>query len=68
MFPPSPMVSQWNDIPRNDFCKPECREENITKSCLCTNVYKIPLDTMVDLFVLDTGKLKRSVYLSLNQM
>ncbi|XP_076394331.1 uncharacterized protein LOC100880706 [Megachile rotundata] len=54
VLPPSPPLSQSNDVPRNAVCNsdnkpPECRSE----VCSCTHVIKVPLNSVVEIIVVD---------------
>ncbi|CAH1400299.1 unnamed protein product [Nezara viridula] len=54
-FPPSPMISQFNDIPQSSFCSSECYSQNIQKACSCTNFYNLPYNTIVNMIIYDFG-------------
>ncbi|KAK9512202.1 hypothetical protein O3M35_000672 [Rhynocoris fuscipes] len=47
-FPPSPLISQYNDIPKDMFCKSYC-----PGNCTCANVVRIPLNYEVTIIVSD---------------
>ncbi|XP_014240579.1 laccase-4-like [Cimex lectularius] len=55
VLPPSPLLYQYNDVPEDAFCKPECFEPSIQKSCTCSLVIKIKLHSEVTMIILDTG-------------
>ncbi|CAH1400298.1 unnamed protein product [Nezara viridula] len=55
MFPSSPLISQFDDIPKDYFCPENCRETTVKKPCTCVNVYTIPFGTVVDMIIYDTG-------------
>ncbi|KAK9511421.1 hypothetical protein O3M35_000082 [Rhynocoris fuscipes] len=57
-FAPSPLLSQYNDIPDEAFCDRKCHEEDV--ECTCLNVYKVKLGTVVDLIIADTAKYDRN--------
>ncbi|XP_014284391.1 uncharacterized protein [Halyomorpha halys] len=52
--PPSPLISQLDDIPEDLLCPEKC-ETIEKKPRSCTNVYSIPFGALVDLIILDTG-------------
>ncbi|XP_073980604.1 uncharacterized protein [Rhodnius prolixus] len=43
--PSSPLISQYNDIPEDDFCQPQCTR---APTCICTYIVKVPLNFVVD--------------------
>lgn len=55
MSPPSPLMSQFDDIPKDYFCKEECRKLTDKKPCNCANIFSIPSETVVDMIIYDTG-------------
>ncbi|XP_014291985.1 uncharacterized protein [Halyomorpha halys] len=55
MFPSSPLISQLDDIPNDQFCEENCNKTTIKKPCTCVNVYSIPSGAVVDMIIMDTG-------------
>lgn len=53
--PSSPLLSQYDDIPKNYFCEEECYKTTVKKPCSCTNLYYISLGAIVDLIIYDSG-------------
>ncbi|CAH1400296.1 unnamed protein product [Nezara viridula] len=58
MSPPSPLISQFYDIPKNCLCQEECYQPTKEKPCSCVNLYSIPLGAVVDLIIYDTDDRK----------
>lgn len=55
VVPPSPMLTQFGDVPPSMICgEGGCPQE----FCECLNLIKIPLGTVVEIIIADTGKLK----------
>lgn len=53
-FPTSPLLSQYHDIPKEQFCN---RSENCEgRFCGCTNVIKVKLNAVVEIILIDLGK------------
>lgn len=58
-FPPSPFLTQLNDIPKEQICdgknKPKSCENKPV--CTCSHVLNIPLNSSVEMVIINTGKL-----------
>lgn len=55
-YPPSPLLSQFDDVPRNVFCNSSSIQKNCSlEFCSCVHRLKIPLDAVVELVVIDLG-------------
>ncbi|XP_014240578.1 laccase-5-like [Cimex lectularius] len=54
-LPPSPLMSQYEDVPNSSFCRPECYSKDIQKPCTCLNVLKVKLNSVVDVILTGTG-------------
>ncbi|XP_014291976.1 uncharacterized protein [Halyomorpha halys] len=54
-FPPSNMLTQFNEIPRGYLCNSQCYSSNIQKACSCSNFYNLPYNTVVNVIIYDNG-------------
>lgn len=55
--PPAPMISQLDDIPPEQFCNGDNRPPNCGMNCMCTHKVDIPLNAIVEVVLVDEGKL-----------
>ncbi|XP_003699567.2 uncharacterized protein LOC100881299 [Megachile rotundata] len=55
VFPPSPPLSQYEDLPPNQFCDSENLPDDCSGNCSCTHVLKIPLDAVVEVILIDVS-------------
>ncbi|XP_031843304.2 uncharacterized protein LOC116431677 [Nomia melanderi] len=54
-FPPSPPLSQLDDIPEDQFCNGNNLPKDCNSTlCHCTHLVEIPLDAVVELVILDS--------------
>jgi len=53
--PPSPMLSQINDIPPEQFCNGDNRPPDCAPNCMCTHKVDIPLNAIVEVVLVDEG-------------
>lgn len=54
-MPPSPLLTQLEDVPPSMFCgEGFCSEHDI---CECINLIKIPLGSVVEFMIVDTSEL-----------
>lgn len=51
--PPSPMLSQINDIPPEQFCNGDNRPPDCGPNCMCTHKVDIPLNAIVEVVLVD---------------
>lgn len=57
VFPPSPPLSQIDDIAPEQFCNGDNKPEDCgQQGCLCTHQIDIPFDAVVELMLLDESK------------
>ncbi|XP_054290200.1 uncharacterized protein LOC129005360 [Macrosteles quadrilineatus] len=58
MFPPSPILSQPRDVPRNIICPPEGYRSNTwnTVHRECVHVMKVPANSVVEIVAIDIAK------------
>ncbi|KAL1506103.1 hypothetical protein ABEB36_005531 [Hypothenemus hampei] len=56
-MPNFPLLSQRNEVPKNMFCTEETvKGENCSKTyCECPHVYQIPVNSLVELIIVDEG-------------
>lgn len=54
--PPSPMLSQMDDIPPEQFCNGDNRPPDCGLNCMCTHTVDIPLNAIVEVVLVDEGK------------
>ena len=54
-FPPSPPISQYDDIPPEQFCNGDNRPADCGENCECTHKIDIPLNAIVEVVVVDEG-------------
>ncbi|XP_072044921.1 uncharacterized protein [Amphiura filiformis] len=58
-IPPSPLLSQYGDIPKKDFCYideyPAGREKCTREYCSCTQILKLELGQVVELVLVSEG-------------
>lgn len=57
VFPPSPPLSQVDDIPPEQFCNGDNRPADCGSNCMCTHKVDIPLNAVVEVVLVDEGKL-----------
>lgn len=59
-FPSSPPISQLADLPKNQFCNSRDKpsECNGNAACICTNMEKIPLNSVVEVILVDQSHLQ----------
>ncbi|KAJ1528150.1 hypothetical protein ONE63_008064 [Megalurothrips usitatus] len=50
--PPSPLLSQRNDIPPSQFCSP-ATNRNCSSVCPCTHVIDVPRQVLVEVIIID---------------
>lgn len=55
-FPPSPPLSQIDDINQDVFCNGDNRPEKCGQSCMCTHMVDIPYNAIVEVVLVDEGK------------
>nr|CAD7396798.1 unnamed protein product [Timema poppensis] len=53
VFPPSPPISQINDIPPEQFCNGDNRPADCGTNCMCTHKVDIPLNAVVEIVLVD---------------
>ncbi|XP_043640610.1 laccase-21-like isoform X2 [Drosophila teissieri] len=51
--PPSPMLSQYNDIPQEYYCNGDNRPVDCGENCQCTHKIDIPLNAIVEVVLVD---------------
>lgn len=54
--PPSPMLSQMDDIPPEQFCNGDNRPPDCGLNCMCTHTVDIPLNAIVEVVLVDEGE------------
>lgn len=54
---PSPMLSQMEDIPPEQFCNGDNRPPDCGMNCMCTHTVDIPLNAIVEVVLVDEGNL-----------
>ncbi|XP_015602372.1 laccase-5 isoform X1 [Cephus cinctus] len=52
-FPPSPPLSQIDDIPPEQFCNGDNRPADCGANCMCTHKVDIPLNAIVEVVLVD---------------
>lgn len=57
MSPPAPLLSQYDDIDPSQFCNGDNRPPNCGPNCMCTHKIDIPLNAIVEVVLVDEGKL-----------
>lgn len=55
--PPAPMISQLHDIPPEQFCNGDNRPPDCGLNCMCTHTVDIPLNAIVEVVLVDEGKM-----------
>ncbi|CAL1547209.1 unnamed protein product [Lymnaea stagnalis] len=56
-MPPSPPLSQYDDVPQDLYCNAETVQKQCTKEwCACVHMYEVALGDLVELVVVDEGK------------
>lgn len=53
--PPSPMLSQINDIPPESFCNGDNKPTNCGRNCMCVHKVDIPMHAVVEVVLVDEG-------------
>jgi hypothetical protein len=56
VFPPSPPLSQIDDIPPEQFCNGDNRPADCGANCMCTHKVDIPLNAVVEVVLVDEGE------------
>lgn len=67
MLPPSPLLTQFHDIPPDAFCSEDCVDMTSLKHCQCLHVIKLPLGAVVEFILVDTG-IYKWIYYNFNSM
>lgn len=62
MSPPAPLISQYDDINPEQFCNGDNRPENCGENCMCTHKIDIPLNSVVEVVLVDEGKSRYFLY------
>lgn len=65
MAPPAPLISQYDDINPEQFCNGDNRPPNCGQNCMCTHKVDIPLNSVVEVVLVDEGKI-RLIYIIRN--
>ncbi|XP_069675250.1 uncharacterized protein [Periplaneta americana] len=52
-YPPSPLLSQLENVPRKMFCEERCKEHKTF--CECLHVVRVPLNVTLDIILVDEG-------------
>lgn len=60
-FPPSPPISQIDDINANQFCNGDNRPADCGQNCMCTHKVDIPLNAVVEVVLVDEGKFTENI-------
>lgn len=55
--PPAPPLSQLDDIPPEMFCNGDNRPAGCGTNCECTHTVDIPLNAIVEVVLVDEGKI-----------
>ncbi|KAJ8951037.1 hypothetical protein NQ314_007737 [Rhamnusium bicolor] len=55
-FPPSPPLSQLEDIEPEQFCNGDNRPIECGQNCMCTHMVDIPYNAIVEVVLVDEGK------------
>ncbi|XP_071116464.1 uncharacterized protein [Haliotis cracherodii] len=53
--PPAPLLTQYNDVPKELFCTPENTRNCSNRFCECINVMEVALDDTVEIILIDEG-------------
>lgn len=61
MAPPAPLISQYDDINPDQFCNGDNRPADCGPNCMCTHKVDIPLNAVVEVVMVDEGKLYNPV-------
>lgn len=62
MAPPTPLISQYDDIDPNQFCNGDNRPADCGQNCMCTHKVDIPLNAIVEVVLVDEGKFSVDKY------
>jgi len=54
---PAPLTSQYNDINPEQFCNGDNRPADCGPNCMCTHKIDIPLNAIVEVVLVDEGKI-----------
>lgn len=54
--PPSPPLSQIDDIPPEMFCNGDNKPENCGRNCMCVHKVDIPMNAVVEVVLVDEGE------------
>lgn len=57
VFPKSPPLSQPEDVPPQQYCNGDDRPPQCGRNCMCTHSVDIPLNAIVEVVLVDEGKL-----------
>lgn len=57
MSPSSTMISQYADIDPESFCNGDKRPADCGENCMCTHKVNIPLNAVVEIILVDEGKI-----------
>lgn len=55
MAPPTPLISQYDDINPDQFCNGDNRPADCGQNCMCTHKVDIPLNAVVEVVLVDEG-------------
>ena len=53
-YPPSPLLSQWEEVPSSILCEKSCPFSG--DFCECLNILHIPLNITLDIVIIDKGE------------
>lgn len=56
-LPHFPLLTQYDNIKQNTFCDHQKLKNCNTTFCECTNVINIPLNNVVEIILVDKGKI-----------
>lgn len=54
--PPSPLISQSQDLPEDQFCNIDNLPPGCNGTCSCTHMINIPLNSVVEIIMIDSCK------------
>uniref|UniRef100_A0A8D9F7Q8 Laccase-1 n=1 Tax=Cacopsylla melanoneura TaxID=428564 RepID=A0A8D9F7Q8_9HEMI len=55
VLPSSPLLSQYKDIPQDEFCSQECLSNNSPTLCHCLDLIPVPKNQLIELVIADSG-------------
>ncbi|XP_012139840.2 uncharacterized protein LOC100881736 [Megachile rotundata] len=61
-FPPVPPLSQFDDLPSNQFCDSDNLPRGCQGNCTCTHVRKIPLNAVVEVILIDVSNVNGLIH------